>query len=125
MFKGYCHISCLIQCYTILQPLNPINLIKKKISFSKPRARAKSRSILLQSKSILPISPFPGPPKSFFILPQPGLELCSIIQINPLVLAPTRPTGSHLASALTFSFSHFVQTTRLAPQTTRCAQTIK
>jgi hypothetical protein len=43
MFKVYCHMSYLIQCYTILKPLNPINLIKKEICLVDPARARKAR----------------------------------------------------------------------------------
>jgi hypothetical protein len=102
MFKIYCHMSSIPQCYTILYPLNPINLKKKRYHLVDP-ARAKNRSILLRSKSILPSSQPPVPTKPSFYLPFTQIgprPIFKLIRSCLLLLG----FASHLASALPFSF---------------------
>jgi hypothetical protein len=72
----------------------------------------------LRSAPVYPLFTLRVPlPSPLFVFHSLRLLLCSIIKSTSFRLAPTRPTGSHLASASLF--------TRLAAQTTRFAQTIK
>jgi hypothetical protein len=109
MFKVYCHISSLTQCYILYNPLTLL-LIKKKIYNVLPRAREEQEYIFtLTLKQTLPFPP--RSPKTFtlFMLPQPALLLRNILWIivrscsysfvtlTPTSLAPhysfTRPSG--------------------------------
>jgi hypothetical protein len=114
MFKVYCHMSSLTQCYTIL--INPLTLliIKKKIHLSRPRAGAKSRSILLLRTSILPLSvPTWSTRYPFLCSLNPhwgSAPFLLLIRYDLLLLA----YGSHLASISTIPFSRLrLRQTRL------------
>jgi hypothetical protein len=78
-------------------------------------------SILSFYSSKLPFFTILGPTSTLFILLSPGLRFHLIFIHNPLslLLLPFSYASRHLAFALTILF------TRLAPQTTRFAQTFK
>jgi aspartate carbamoyltransferase catalytic subunit len=61
MFKVYCHISCLTQCYINLQPLNPIINKKKEMYLSKPRAREQQEYTFAKAR-VFSLFPAPSAP---------------------------------------------------------------
>jgi hypothetical protein len=116
MFKEYCHMSSLTQCYNILQPYNPINNKKKDILLSNPARARKSKSI---DFIYTLVSPTPTTSQEYlFVLHYFALVLRTILfLIRSDLLLPH--FVRHLASASLFFYSP------CRAQTTRFAQTIK
>jgi hypothetical protein len=56
MFKVYCHMSCLIQCYITINP-KTLLLIKKKSYTVKPRAREQHEYTFDKAKVYSSFSP--------------------------------------------------------------------
>jgi hypothetical protein len=81
-------MSSIPQCYINLYPLNPIINKKKDIRLVSP-ARAKNRSILLRSKSILPFPTHEPPIRTSFCSPPPRTGTTSHFIHNPFHFAPT------------------------------------
>jgi hypothetical protein len=104
MFKGYCHISSLTQCYNNFNPLTLL-ILKKKIYFSGPRARAKKQEYTFASHKYSPILHFSVPHTYTFCAPLTRAEALPHFYINPLscsyvllLLATLPPQSPHLAS---------------------------
>jgi hypothetical protein len=126
MFKEYCHISSLTQCYITINPITLL-ILKKKRYLRRPRARAKKQEYTLRFAPVYTCFPHPQPSQVSFCVPQPHTAASRHFNLNPFGFAPTSgPTRSflpptslhHLASILSF-LSRYAQSTRLAPQTTR------
>jgi hypothetical protein len=132
MFKEYCHMSSLTLVLYILQPLNPINIKKKELQ-CRPRARAKIHKYRFVSLIYTYVFPFLAPLTLPFLCSSSRIAATQHFNINPLscsyprsyrLATLTATSLSHLAS-IRCSFLAGAQSTRLAPQTTRYAQTIK
>jgi hypothetical protein len=73
--------------------------------FSKSRAPARNQEYTFAKQQYPPFPRRLCPTHHLFVLPQPGLGLRPIFINNPLRFAPTRLSGSHLASIVTFLYS--------------------
>jgi hypothetical protein len=122
MFKVYCHMSSLIQCYINLYPFNPINNKKKEIYRLRPRARATNQEYTFAKARVFSLFPASlEPTRTSFCSPFHRTGTTSHFILNPLRSYSYSVTivPSHLVFRCAILF------TRLAPQTTRYAQTIK
>jgi hypothetical protein len=125
MFKGYCHISFLTQCYNTNNP-KTLLIIKKKISYLRDPARARrNRSIDFIYTPVSP--PFHEPSQEYlFVLLLTALLLRNILfLIRSFLLLRRHCVPPHLASDLTISFSLRSVNSAGASNNSAAPQTIK